>query len=149
MSDKGENVYRVLVVDDDHGVCNSIQTMLGLCRFRVETANSGKQALELLGQNQYDLVITDYLMPLMRGDKVAEAAKQLSTEIPVIMITGFAEMLKPDPMFSGVDLIMAKPFSLEDLLVGIAKVFKRVGSSPDDQSVKNLNKSLSSCGLED
>jgi CheY-like chemotaxis protein len=69
------------------------------------------------------LVITDFEMPMMKGDELAAAIKARAPKQPVVMITAYAEMLQAsgNPL-TGVDLIISKPFLLENLREAIAKV---------------------------
>jgi CheY-like chemotaxis protein len=113
----------ILVVDDEPLVCDAVKMMLAFDGHVVETASSGKEALALFDQNQFDLVITDFMMPAMKGDELAAAIKARNPKQPVVMITAFAEMLQTSstPM-QGVDFVISKPFLLENLREAIAKV---------------------------
>ena len=75
--------------------------MLAFDGHQVETAGSGKDALALFTKDKYDVVITDYAMPAMKGDELAVAIKSLAPEQPVVLITAYAEMLKSA---AGIDL---------------------------------------------
>jgi len=114
---------RILVVDDEPFVCDAVKLMLAFDGHEVETANSGKQALSILEKSKFDLVITDYAMPAMRGDELAAAVKARFPGQPVVMITAYAEMLQAsgNPL-PGVDWVISKPFLLEDLRRAVAKV---------------------------
>lgn len=114
---------RILVVDDEPFVCDAVKMMLAFDGHLVETANSGSDALEMFGKNRYDVVITDYSMPVMKGDELAAAIKMRSPSQPVVMITAYAEMLQSaHTPLKGVDFIISKPFLLENLREAIAKV---------------------------
>jgi CheY-like chemotaxis protein len=114
---------RILVVDDEPFVCDAVRMMLAFDGHDVKTATNGKEALEILDKQSFDLIITDYAMPSMKGDELAAAIKQRSPEQPVVMITAYAEMLQSsgNPL-KGVDWIISKPFLLENLREAIAKV---------------------------
>src|SRR5580700_6398681 len=102
---------RILVVDDEPFVCDAVRMMLAFDGHAVETASSGKEALGMFEKGKYDLVITDYAMPNMKGDELASALKARAPEQAVVMITAYAEMLKASghPM-GGVDQVISKPF---------------------------------------
>lgn len=119
----------ILVVDDEPLVCDAVKMMLDFDGHVVQTAGSGKDALALLEKDQYDLVITDFEMPGMKGDELAAAIKARTPKQPVVMITAYAEMLQAsgNPL-KGVDLIISKPFLLENLREAIAKVTPLVKS---------------------
>ena len=89
----------------------------------VQTATNGTEALSLLEQRAFDLVVTDYAMPGMTGAALAAAIKQRLPRQPVLMITAHAEMLQSsgNPL-PGVDFIISKPFLLKDLREAIAGV---------------------------
>lgn len=113
---------RILVVDDEPYVCDAVRMMLAFDGHQVETSGSGKQALALFSKGKYDLVITDYAMPGMKGDELATAIKAVAPDQPIVLITAYAEMLKSDETpLTGVDYIVSKPFLLENLREAIEK----------------------------
>jgi CheY-like chemotaxis protein len=68
-------------------------------------------------------VVLDYEMPGMKGDQLAMELKQREARVPILMLTAYGEMLRsPGRPLKGVDLIVDKPFRLEHLREGIAKV---------------------------
>lgn len=114
---------RILVVDDEPFVCDAVKMMLAFDGHSVETASSAKDALAMFDKSKFDLVITDFAMPTMKGDELAVAIKARNPQQPVVMITAYAEMLQasgnPIP---GVDFIISKPFLLENLREAISRV---------------------------
>lgn len=118
-------VKRILVVDDEPFVCDAVKLMLAFDGHEVETANSGKQALTVFEKGKFDLVITDFAMPEMKGDELAAAIKSRAPGQPVVMITAYAEMLQAsgNPLL-GVDFVISKPFLLENLREAIVKVLR-------------------------
>jgi two-component system response regulator MprA len=113
---------RILVVDDEPLVCDAVKMMLAFDGHVVETASNGKEALTALERSQFDLVITDFQMPTMKGDELAAAIKARNPKQPVVMITAYAEMLHAsgNPL-TGVDFVISKPFLLENLREAITK----------------------------
>ena len=113
---------RILVVDDEPFVCDAVKMMLNFDGHVVETAHSAQEALALFDNGKFDLVITDYAMPNMKGDELAAAIKARAPKQPVVMITAYAEMLQSsgNPL-TGVDFVISKPFLLENLREAIAK----------------------------
>jgi len=113
---------QILVVDDEPYVCDAVRMMLAFDGHQVETAASGKEALTAFAKGKFDVVITDYAMPGMKGDELAIAIKSLSPEQPVVLITAYAEMLKSEQTpLNAVDFIVSKPFLLENLREAIEK----------------------------
>ena len=114
---------RILVVDDEPFVCDALKIMLMFDGHTVETASNGRDALILFDQGKFDLVITDFAMPTMKGDELAAAIKARSPKQPVVMITAYAEMLQTSGnALSGVDFVISKPFLLDNLREAISKV---------------------------
>jgi len=121
---------KILVVDDEPFVCDAVKMMLEFDGHEVQTANSGQEALELFGKDRFDLVITDFAMPIMKGDELAIAIKAKVSGQPIIMITAYAEMLQSSGnALKGVDHMISKPFLLDDLRKAIAKVLSEKKSS--------------------
>ena len=115
--------FQILVVDDEPTVCKAIQMMLKYYGHDVQTAADGTQALELFQTHSYDLVITDYLMPEIKGDELVILIKKARPEQKIMMVTAFAEdFLEDGKPTGGVDFVLNKPFSLEELRSAIAKV---------------------------
>src|SRR5437763_11109893 len=113
---------RILVVDDEPFVCDAVKMMLTFDGHIVETASNGKEALALFEAGKFDLVITDFAMPSMKGDELAAEIKARSPKQPIVMITAYAEMLHAsgNPL-PGVDFVISKPFLLENLREAIAR----------------------------
>ena len=114
---------RILVVDDEPFVCDAVKMMLNFDGHEVDIAANGKDALAMFEQGKYDLVITDFAMPAMKGDELAAAIKARAPQQPVVLITAYAEMLQSSGnTLPGVDFVISKPFLLENLREAIAKV---------------------------
>src|SRR5438445_5843142 len=85
---------RILVVDDEPFVCDAVKMMLNFDGHVVETASNGKDALAMFEEGKFDLVMTDWKMPGMKGDELAAAIKARAPNQPVVMITAHAESLQ-------------------------------------------------------
>ena len=121
---------KILVVDDEPFVCEAVKMMLAFDGHSVKTTNSAKEALTVLESEKFDLVITDFAMPAMKGDELAATIKARLPKQPVIMITAYAEMLQSSGnTLPGVDCLIGKPFLLENLRAAIAKVLPSADSS--------------------
>ena len=112
----------ILVVDDEPLVCRSVQILLEAEGYIVEQAQNGAEALAMFEPNKFDMVFTDYMMPEMKGDKLAAAIKRISPKQPIVMITAFPEKLQSsDCPLGGVDSFICKPFDLNNLQTAIAR----------------------------
>ena len=107
---------RVLVVDDETTVCDTITTVLALDHHEVEAVASGQDALLAFQRSKFDLIIVDYQMSGMKGDEVAAAIKALAPTQPIIMMTAYGETLRLAGSFPlAVDLVIRKPFDVQGL----------------------------------
>ncbi|HXC34607.1 MAG TPA: response regulator [Candidatus Acidoferrales bacterium] len=109
-------------MDDEPMVRRSVQLLLEAEGYVVEQAQNAAEALAMYEPDKFDLVFTDYLMPQMKGDKLAEAIKRISPTQPVVMLTAFPEKLQSsDCPLGGVDSFICKPFDLNNLQTVIAR----------------------------
>jgi CheY-like chemotaxis protein len=128
MATEGNAGRRILVVDDEPLVCDSIRRMLAVDGHQVETATSGEAALALFGKDTFALIITDYELPLMNGDKLAVAIKALAPNLPIALITAYAESLQSaGALLAGVDLVISKPFDLQELRQAVTNLLAKQG----------------------
>jgi PAS domain S-box-containing protein len=80
---------RVLIVDDDAGICQSLKDLLEAERCCIETAASGVFAMESLQREKFDLVLSDVVMPDMDGYQLYQSVKKTTPELPVVLMTAF------------------------------------------------------------
>jgi DNA-binding response OmpR family regulator len=111
---------RILVVDDEPQMCDLVKAMLEHDSHMVLTATSASGAMELLERETFDLMITDYLMPGMKGDQLATHVKQ-RYEIKVVMLSACPPTRPPRE----IDYIVIKPFSPFNLRLAIEAVSGR------------------------
>jgi CheY-like chemotaxis protein len=131
---------RILVVDDEPFVCDAVRMMLNFDGHLVETAHSAKEALALYEPGKFDLIITDFAMPVMKGDELAAAIKARCPSQPIVMITAYAEMLQSSGLpLKGVDFMISKPFLLENLREAIAKVTPAGGQKKAEQTAQAVS----------
>jgi CheY-like chemotaxis protein len=112
--------HRILVVDDEPLVCESVAMLLAHDGHEVEMASSGEEALNKQSSGEFDVVITDFLMPNMKGDQLSAALKARAPSLPVILLTAFPPPTQPVT----IDLVLTKPFFLDTLREGLRRVLK-------------------------
>lgn len=106
----------ILVVDDEARSINLLTRILKGDGHQVEAADNGRQGLNKLRKSQFDMIITDRAMPVMGGDKFAAEAQKIQPGIPIIMLTGFGEIMKDSGVLPpGVSRVMSKPLTKKDL----------------------------------
>lgn len=111
---------RILLVDDQESVREAISFLLKLDDHTVIEAADGAVALEMFMRGRFDLVITDFDMPKMKGNELAAKIKQAHPTQPILMLTAYAERLRDSD--NPVDVILDKPFQLQDLRQAMAEL---------------------------
>ncbi len=115
-------MYSILVVDDEPNYLVVLSELLRDEGFEVFTAPSGKDGMAQVHEADLDLIITDMQMPGMDGLQFLDAIKEKNSNLPVIMITAFAEVDKAvAAMQAGAYNYLSKPFSNDELLININK----------------------------
>ena len=113
----------VLVVDDHAGIREIVSAYLAEDRHTVETAADGTEAMKKFLRTDFDLIITDRAMPRMNGMELAAKVKRLKPAEPVIMLTGFADVMGETE--ANIDCVLNKPARLDDLRKAILKITAR------------------------
>ena len=106
---------RVLVVDDDASILDTVTSILSSEGFQVMAASGGQQALSMLHSWHPTLVLLDMRMPIMDGWAVARAMQEAGSKVPIIVMTA-AESAKRWADEIGAAGHLAKPFGLDELL---------------------------------
>jgi len=115
-----ETKGRILVVDDEEIVRISCQRILTPMGYAVETTPDGVKALELMGRNKYDLVLTDLKMPHMDGMEVMAEIRKREPEAKVIIITGYSTIeVAVKAIKMGAFNYIEKPFSPDVLITAV------------------------------
>ncbi len=110
---------RILLVEDERVMRELIKELLVQDEHIVVEANNGAEAYALFAKGQFDLVMTDFLMPFVNGDELAVRIRQLAPRQPILMMTGHDFKCRPG---SPVDAVLHKPFDYMDLQQEIAKL---------------------------
>jgi two-component system response regulator MprA len=118
---------RVLVVDDERAVRESLRRALELEGYDVELAGDGREALDRLGAGpDPDAVILDVLMPEVDGLEVCAELRRSGSRLPVLMLTARAEVEnRVAGLDAGADDYVTKPFALEELLARLRALLRR------------------------
>ncbi len=134
----------ILLVDDEPTLPEILAEFLTADGHRVQTASSGKEGWEKFQDGSFDLVVLDRTMPHMTGDQLAAAIKNAAPDTRIIMLTGFGEVMKASrEKPTGVDLILSKPVTIEDLRNGVATVMNledTATNEPPAPSAANLSR---------
>ncbi|MDX8406091.1 MAG: response regulator [Mariprofundus sp.] len=112
-----------LLVDDSPDILKIHAAMLARVGHSTDTAEDGQQALTLFQQqpDHFDLIITDYRMPIMNGLKLIQAIRALGSSVPILMITAYGEDHHLQEVSKYGAVLMNKPVTIEKLLNGMAR----------------------------
>lgn len=117
---------RVLVVDDDPAVRESLRRSLAFNGYEVDLAPDGEQALRAISANRPDVVVLDVLMPRLDGLAACRALRAAGDDLPVLMLTARdAVSDRVAGLDAGADDYLPKPFALEELLARLRALLRR------------------------
>ncbi|MGD0843508.1 MAG: sigma-54 dependent transcriptional regulator [Geobacteraceae bacterium] len=116
----------ILLVDDEEPVRESLQLLLKNADYLISGCGSGEEALQLLANEQFDIIVTDLFLPDITGIDILTKAKRFSPSIEVILITGHASAeTAVRAMKEGAFDYITKPLNIEELRVIIAKAIEK------------------------
>jgi DNA-binding NtrC family response regulator len=120
-------IPKLLLIDDNEEILSSLRAFFAKKNYVVESATNGLDALKIIeaAADDFDLVITDLVMPNISGVAITAIIKKRNPKIPVIAITGYGE--QPEALAREVhaDVVMEKPFKLNMLEDHISKLLKK------------------------
>lgn len=130
-----ENMKRILIVDDDDEIRELLEFDISQSGYFTDTAKDGKEGLNKVLNNSYDLVILDVMMPKMNGFDVCKNIRQAKLAIPVLMLTAKGTIDDKTVGFDcGADDYLVKPFDIQEVLLRI-RVLLRRNSILEPQSI--------------
>ena len=126
---------KILVVEDEKDIQNIIRAFLENAEYKVETADDGLDAINLIQKNNYDLILLDIMLPKIDGFTVCEMIRKKSN-IPIIILTALTD---EESQLKGFDKLaddyITKPFSMPVLLKHIEAMFRRTNNSNENASI--------------
>jgi DNA-binding response OmpR family regulator len=118
---------RILLVEDDNNLGNLLQDSLELKNYDVTLKRNGEEGWNEFKTGKFDMCILDVMMPKKDGFTLAKEIRRTNSQIPIIFLT--AKVLKEDTIEGlkiGADDYLTKPFSMEELILRMENIFKRV-----------------------
>lgn len=129
---------RILIVEDERMLADSVAAMLRNRGFDAEAVYDGRSGFESASRGGYDLVILDVMLPFMDGYQVAARLRETHVTVPILMLTARSSLDdRVEGLNAGADYYLTKPFEFRELLACVHALLRRQG----DQAAEQL-----SCG---
>ncbi len=123
---------RILVVDDDRAVRESLRRSLSFNGYSVELAQDGREALDLIANDRPDALVLDVMMPRLDGLEVCRFLRSTGDDLPILVLTARDSVSeRVAGLDAGADDYLPKPFALEELLARMRALLRR-RTTPDD-----------------
>ncbi len=130
---------RILVVDDDRAVRESLRRSLEFNGYQVELAADGQQALDWLTGQRPDAMVLDVMMPRIDGLEVARRLRGTGDDLPILVLTAREAVSdRVAGLDAGADDYLPKPFALEELLARLRALLRRSGPGADGEESETL-----------
>ncbi len=128
---------KVLIIDDEKAICNTLKEILEYEKYEVEIANDGAEGVKKVQSANYDLVLCDIKMPKMDGLEVLAKIQEINRELPVVMISGHGTIeTAVDAIRSGAYDYISKPPDLNRLLVTVRNALDRSSLITETKTLK-------------
>lgn len=136
----GNTTASILIIDDEAGIRDSLETLLTLEGFSVELATEGRSGLDMLARRAYDLLLLDLALPGESGIDLLPRIKSIAPQLPIIMITAYGTVGNVvDAIRAGAANFVQKPWDNEKLLADIRAA---IGRSAAEEQVVHLKRAL-------
>jgi DNA-binding response OmpR family regulator len=123
--------WKILLVDDEEDFISTLAERLEMRGMQTQTANSGEDALRMIGENPPQIVLMDVMMPGMSGLECLRRIRLSQPDIPVILLTGIGSTREgvQGMELGAVDYLM-KPLQIEDLIAKMGEVLQKAPGGP-------------------
>lgn len=117
---------RILIIEDDRYMAETLGAVLGRSGFQVDTVDSGHDGLAVASRNAHSLVILDLVLPDMHGYDLLRRMREGDVEIPTLVLSSLDEwQMKANCLFAGADDYLTKPFDKRELIARIRAILHR------------------------
>lgn len=117
---------KILLIEDEHKIANSIKQGLEQERFIVDIAYDGLSGYDLASSEPFDVILLDRLLPKMDGLQICQKLRQQNNHTPILMLTAKAQLQdRVEGLNNGADDYLTKPFAFEELLARIKALTRR------------------------
>ena len=124
---------RVLVVEDEHKIAQSIKKGLEMERFVVDVVYTGQEGLDFATTEEYDVIILDRMLPGIEGTEIVKKLRSLHIHIPVLLLTAKGQIdERVEGLNSGADDYLVKPFAFSELIARVRALSRRPKQTLDE-----------------
>ena len=117
---------RILVIEDEHRIANSIKKGLEQEKYAVDVAYTGTDGFDMATGETYDLILLDLMLPGMDGMQICRELRKLKNQVPILILTAKGQINdKVTGLDAGADDYLTKPFSFEELLARVRALSRR------------------------
>jgi DNA-binding response OmpR family regulator len=117
---------KILIVEDEHKIANSIKQGLLQENFSVDVAYDGIEGYDLASSEEYDVIVLDRLLPGMEGVEICKKLREQKNHTPILILTAKGQVAdKVEGLENGADDYLVKPFAFEELLARIKALGRR------------------------
>ncbi len=117
-------MLRILLAEDDQAMRTYLSRALENAGYDVVSVDRGTDAVPLLQENHFDLLLSDIVMPEMDGIELAQLCAEISPRTRVMFITGFAAVTMKASRDAPRSKVLSKPFHLRDLVLEVERIFE-------------------------
>ena len=126
-----DSLPRILIIDDEAAIRESLETLLSLEGYAIESVENGELGLERIAEQPFDLVLLDLALPGRNGIEILGSIRERESQLPVIMITAFGTVDNVvDAIRGGAQNFVQKPWDNEKLLADIRTAIAKRHSGP-------------------
>ena len=126
MRDLEEDGARILIIDDDEGSCKTLKLIFEKKGFKTETARTGLDALKMVKNNFFNVVLLDIKLPDIQGIDLLTPLKEIHPDMEVLMVTAYATLeTAVRALNEGASAFITKPLNMDEVLAIISKVLEK------------------------
>jgi len=125
-------MYRILLVEDEESIREAVKLNLELEHYEVIATGSGREAIQLVQEQRFDLLLLDVMLPEINGFEICEQVRLTDRDVPILFLTakdGATDRITGLKL--GADDYLTKPFVLEELLLRVNNLVRRTHKAPE------------------
>ena len=131
--------YKILLADDEKELSRAVATILRYSNYEVDTVYNGKEAIEKVNENVYDVIILDIMMPITDGLQSLKEIRKNNIKTPIILLTAKSQVDdKVEGLDSGANDYLTKPFDKKELLARIRVLTREKEENEEKYKIGNI-----------